>query len=243
MPRPTTLAEFLIAPPRTVTGVLALLSFGILGNVLAGLSGLAAGSSVWLLALWVPSIGLLLVALWLLTVLRRRATPRVLVPDDQRPVKHRGLIVLVGTGRPKEDPLVQSAASAIDYHRSIEPNVGLQCCWLIATAGENGSVPVADALKQRYQGQNLTVHIRVVADPFQIQETYNLVQRIYTEEVPRAGLAEHEVIADFTGGVKPMSAGMILACGERRPMQYMFGRKPGIASTPSLVSFVAETSG
>jgi hypothetical protein len=55
--------------------------------------------------------------------------------------------------------------------------------------------------------------------------------------VPKASLSEREVIADFTGGVKPMSAGMILACGDRRPMQYMYGRKEGIASIPRIIEF------
>ena len=46
--------------------------------------------------------------------------------------------------------------------------------------------------------------------------------------------------ADFTGGTKPMSAGMILACGEARPMQYTYGRKDGVASVPRRVDLETQ---
>jgi hypothetical protein len=36
-----------------------------------------------------------------------------------------------------------------------------------------------------------------------------------------------EVIADITGATKPMTAGMVLACGRRRPMQYMAFQEHG----------------
>jgi CRISPR/Cas system-associated protein Csm6 len=152
-------------------------------------------------------------------------------------MKHRGLIVLVGTGRPGEDPMSQSAGIAIEYHMSAGQESGLEMCWLIATAGESGSLPIAQKLKEACQARNVKADIRTVSDPFSVQESYDLVQRIYDEEVPKASLSEREVIADFTGGVKPMSAGMILACGDRRPMQYMYGRKEGIASIPRIIEF------
>ena len=62
-------------------------------------------------------------------------------------------------------------------------------------------------------------------------------RRVSDQPYFEASLTEDQVIADFTGGVKPMSAGMILACGETRPMQYMYGRKEGIASVPRLIEF------
>src|SRR6185436_7322988 len=103
--------------------------------------------------------------------------------------------------------------------------------------GAEGSLSVAEKLKQMCEARNVKAHVRSVEDTFGVQEAYDLVMRIYKEEVPEAGLGEQEVIADFTGAVKPMSAGMILACGERRPMQYMVGRKEGVASIPRLIEF------
>jgi hypothetical protein len=163
---------------------------------------------------------------------------RVLVPDDQQPTKYRGLMVIVGTGRPGEDPLSQSAGLAIDYHTANRPGErGLEVCWLICSGGQHGSLDVAQTLQAICKERGLQAYLRPIGDPFSVQDSYNLIQRIYTDEVPDVGLNEAEVIADFTGGTKPMSAGMILACGERRSMQYMTGRKVGIASVPQLIRF------
>lgn len=168
---------------------------------------------------------------------------RVLVPDDQQPAKYRGLIVIVGTGRPGENPMSQSAGQAVDYHLAVQPEqIGLEICWLICSGGEYGSLNVAQALQAICKERGLKAYLRPVGDAFSVQESYNLIQRIYTDEASDVGLSEAEIIADFTGGTKPMSAGMILACGERRPMQYMTGRKAGIASTPQLVRFSPANS-
>jgi hypothetical protein len=208
---------------------MSLLGFGIVGNLVAGLITLVAETSAWQLTLWVLSI---LGVIWGAFAVWRRTKPLVLVPEDQRPSKHRGLIVLVGTGRPGEDPMQQSAGIAITYHQPV-----LKTCWLIATAGEGGSLPVAQKLEEQCRLAGIQPHVLAVADPFSVQESYDLVVHIYTQEVSKASLTEDQVIADFTGAVKPMSAGMILACGETRPMQYMYGRKKGIASVPRLIEF------
>ena len=88
-----------------------------------------------------------------------------------------------------------------------------------------------------YEKHGVEFRIRTVSDPFSVQETYELIQKIYAKELDEFNLSETEVIADFTGSTKPMSAGMILACGDRRPMQYMYGREAGVASVPRLVEF------
>jgi hypothetical protein len=227
-------SDFLTRPSSSWTGVIALLSLGVIGNLVTGLIGLLSGTSVVQLALWVLSILALLGGIYWIW---RRPEPLVLVPQALQPPRRRGLIVLVGTGRPGEDPMRQSAWSAIEYHFSQSREVGLERCWLIATAGEKGSLPIAQELEKLCSAKNIVPIIRTVADPFSVQESYELVQRIYEQEVPENGLLESDVIADFTGGVKPMSAGMILACGDRRMMQYMYGRKQGVASTPRLVEF------
>jgi hypothetical protein len=234
-----TFSDFLLTPPGGWTGVIVLLGVGVVGELVATLVGLTLGSSLWLLGLSVVSAVALLGSIYWV---QQQSKPRVLVPEDEQPIKHRGLIVLVGIGRPGEDPMRQSAGAAIEYHIATGQEAGLETCWLIATGGESGSLPIAYRLQEACRSRNITTFIRTVADPFSLQETYDVVQRIYTEEVPKAGLSEHEVIADFTGGVKPMSAGMILACGDHRPMQYMTGRKGGIASVPKLVRFTPRTS-
>jgi len=226
-------AGFLVSPSSSWAGVLVLLGLGIVGNIVAAIIGIVTENSLWWLAVSALALLALLAGVYLVW---HRSKPVNLVAPDQEPAKHKGLIVLVGTGRPGEDPMDQSAWSAIEYHMS-RGGEGLQMCWLIASAGERGSLPVARRLQELCAEQNIQSQIRTVTDIWGVQETYDLVNSIYTQETSSVGLTEDEVIADFTGGVKTMSAGMILACGDRRPMQYMFGRKPGVASVPRLVEF------
>jgi len=227
-------AEFLIRPPATLRGVLAFLGAGIIASLLSNLLGLLTGNSVLMQIFFVAYLLLVLMAIYLLSL---NVTPKVLVSEDKQPAKHRGLILLVGIGRPGENPLNQSAWKAIEYHLADGQAQGLQTCWLIGSGGAEGSLSVAEKLKQMCEARNVKAQVRSVEDTFGVQETYDLVMRIYRDEAPEAGLGEQEVIADFTGAVKPMSAGMILACGERRPMQYMVGRKEGVASIPRLIEF------
>ncbi|MGD9099610.1 MAG: hypothetical protein PVF45_03955 [Anaerolineae bacterium] len=226
-------SEFLVSPPPEWRGIVALLGFNVVGDLVAGLIGLATGNSMWF---WIVGVLSILIFLLVIYWAWRRAEPLALVPPGQLPPKHRGLIVLVGTGRPGEDPMRQSAGAAIVYHVAGGQEAGLEKCWLVATTGEKGSLPIARQLEEECQAQNVEARIETVADRFSVQESYDLVRRIYQEALAE-GLAEDDLIADFTGGVKPMSAGMILACRERRPMQYMYGRKKGVASEPRLVEF------
>lgn len=177
------------------------------------------------------------VSLWVLYLaLRHKAPPGVLVLREQQPPTYPGLIVLVGPGRPDEDPLEQSAKPAIEYHLAAQdPGLALRVCWLLAS--EPG-VPVAEALRQQYESR-CRVLVCPIHQAFDVQDTYDQVRRIYQEQAPAEGLAPEQVIADFTGGTKMMSAGMVLACGDRWPMQYVTGRKKkgDIRSVPILVRF------
>lgn len=233
--------KFLIAPPPGWTGIVVVLGVGVMGNLVAGLISLWSGDSAWQLGAWTLSILVFLVLAWVIYSTWRREEPKVLVSEDEQPAKYRGLIVLVGTGRPGEDPFSQSAWTAIEYHMmSRGQGAGLELCWLVASGGEKGSLPIAQKLKEKCEALSVRAHTAVVEDAFSVQACYEVVQRIYEENVPAAGLSEQEVIADITGGTSPMSAGMALACGDRRPMQYMYGRKKGVASVPRQMGFAAQ---
>jgi len=177
------------------------------------------------------------VSLWVLYLALRQGRPRwVLVPREQQPPTYPGLVVLVGPGRPDEDPLGQSARPAIEYHLAAQdPGAALRVCWLLTS--EPG-VPAAEAFRQQY-APRCRVLVCPIDRAFDVQETYEAVRRIYQEQAPAEGLTPEQVIADFTGGTKMMSAGLVLACGDRWPMQYMTGRKDkgGIRSVPLLVRF------
>lgn len=163
--------------------------------------------------------------------------PMNLVLKHQKPPKYRGLVVLVGKGRPTEPdrpPLDQAALYAIQYH---QPK--LEVCWLVASAGESGSQPTAINLEKEFENSETEFHIRTIGDPFDVQAAYEVIADIYLKEITAVdNLQPEEVIADFTGGVKPMTAGMIMVCGSRLPMQYMYGHKPGIVSEPRLIKFM-----
>ena len=126
-------------------------------------------------------LGGLAVVLWVLAILlRARPEPVVLVPRDARPSRYRGLVALVGPGREREkpEPLKEAAAKAIEYH--LDPKGAgdvLKVCWLIASSGEGGSVPVAEEIRRAYQSR-CTVIVCPVGDAFSVQDTYDAVQRI-----------------------------------------------------------------
>jgi hypothetical protein len=57
-------------------------------------------------------------------------------------------------------------------------------------------------------GGRLSVQMLKAASPADAQDTFDVVNRVYRQ----SGLEPGEIIADFTGGTKPMTVGMIMAC-------------------------------
>lgn len=239
--------QFVVSPPTNWPGLVVSFAFGVTGNIAASLIGFSEETSFWTWTLWLLSLVVLIVLVWYLYHKRWSPEPdrQKLVPKNEQPHKHQGLVLLVGTGRPGEDPMSQSAGQAIRHHLSDGSSPGLQYCWLIASGGEKGSLPVAYQLQKFCRQNKVEVDIYTIHSLFSkqgVQETYDLVRKIYEEEVPKVGLTPKQVICDFTGGVKTMTAGMVLACGDRYPMQYMQGRKEGVASLPMLLEFAPEAS-
>jgi hypothetical protein len=60
------------------------------------------------------------------------------------------------------------------------------------------------------KGLNTQVHPVYITQP-EAGEAYHAVRKILEEEAPKMGLKPEDVIADITGGLKPLTAGMILA--------------------------------
>lgn len=161
-------------------------------------------------------------------VLQRRAVPK------QKPPRYPGLIVLVGTGRgPNTKKLKLSHEVAIEYHMG--PTTDL-VCWLITS---KAALEIAHQVKEKYATQCQAIEIEVVDNEFGVQDTYECVRLIYTKEARKYKLKPSQIIADITGGTKPMTAGMLLACQEPWPMQYMFGRPDEIVSEPIAIEFQA----
>lgn len=218
--------------------VISALLLPLLTELAASLIQLSIGESPDRLLTALAVGGLLALVLWVVYRLLGEKPPPKLIPLEDQPARHAGLIVLVGPGREGDDPKNLSHHPAIEYHLDEERAGGdpLQVCWLLATPGKQGSMPVAREVRKRYSDRCQLV-IKTVYNYLGVQDTYDIVRTIYAEEAKGVGLAPDQVIADFTGATKPMSAGMVLACQDRWPMQYMSGKPGQIPSQPIAVRF------
>jgi len=141
---------------------------------------------------------------------RRRITPdRYGVRDLPKPRQYCGLIMFAG--------LQQRAhlERAIQYHGD-----KLKSVWLITT---EGSREVASTIQSAYQTLGRKVSIVPLDDPLDLRSAKAIVEEIYREHLDT--LDEEDVIADFTGGTKPMTVGMIFAClSPSRHLEYVPAR-------------------
>ncbi len=141
--------------------------------------------------------------------LRRPVPGRVDLSEELKPTARKGLILLVG-------PTLGAAPASIGYHRAV-----LEHCWVVVS---KAALPTAVSLEKQFAGSRLQLHhgSQYVVDEDEIESTYDLIVHIINNEAPQYGLTTADLIADITGGLKPMTAGMTLACLARRcDMQYM----------------------
>ena len=142
-------------------------------------------------------IGLLILFGAVLAVLAYRRIPRpnYHLKNKEHPGKHVGLIALVSNPRVVE--------KAIEYHLP-----DLKCCWLVVTPE---MMATGAEIQRRYLGR-VTCHLAEIEDEYDSAGCQALVRRIFTVDSAEAGLLPAQVIADITGGTKPMTAGMLMAC-------------------------------
>jgi hypothetical protein len=191
----------------------------IIGVILLNLTSNAAydWAKTWLVT---PHIVILcaLCALLLLVVIyalvrrfKRRLTVRDISP-------RRGLVVLVSQGRLADIP----ATAAMNFH-----SPALEHCWLITSPEPLKPPPEpsqsawknASELKAKYHGKVKT-YVKVI-DPEDPQSIFQAVEQVYAQ-AKHLDLSSKEIVADFTGGTKMMTAGMVLACTpDDRDVQYM----------------------
>ena len=152
--------------------------------------------------------------------------------------------MLVSYGRVSAIP----ATAAIRYHLGETGERGVESpryCWLIATEPppEGTADPTAGAgsgigepaqssgrnaaeLRERYKDRFEKIEVIPIGDADDPEETFVAVEEAYRRARKRYGLKAGEVIADFTGGTKAMTAGMVLGCvGQGRRLEYMKPRK------------------
>ena len=168
------------------------------------------------------AVAALLIALAVVGVsfLASRRRGKVRVTGEPAP-RSRGLIVLVGPERPGAP---KPAREAIGYHlKDDKGNRVLQHCWLVASTD---GLSVAEELAKELEKAGAKGDVVHVKDPTEARETYEEVNGIYERELVKAGLADADVIADFTGTTKPMTSGMILACAPKeRAMEYLVAQR------------------
>lgn len=154
---------------------------------------------------------------------------------------YRGLVVIMST----RDDSPAEIAIRHHWHNGIAP--GLEHCWIICT---DESVEFARRLKQKLvqegigeqvmfyygdfvlpdQGRSPTVSAAEIHNPDYVM---NLVNGIYTH-AESIGLAEEEMMVDFTGGTKPLGVGAFLACvNPERHAEYI--ALEGEAQTPTIL--------
>jgi hypothetical protein len=134
----------------------------------------------------------------------------------QQPDGKRGLILLVSNP--------ESAMYAIAYHAS---QGRLEQVWLLPSDERDveqfgmSTLPKAEEIRQRCAEQFPRLMVEVIKhriSPADSQDTFDQVNRIYRQ----CGYEPGEMIADFTGGTKPMSVGMIMAClPSERELEYV----------------------
>jgi hypothetical protein len=198
------------------------------GVVTVGLVGILLGLTYftdvarWLRSRlsWVPAFGL-------------REVPEANVkPLTQR---YRGLIVAMS---PRDE---SPAEAAIRFHWHEGIGAHLEHCWLICT---EKSLPYAQSLASKLAEAGMTQTLELhygayslmdvdqpektvsLLVPDSLMDDPNYIQRlvdsIYEDAIAQANLDETEVIADYTGATKGMTAGILLACTRpERPLQYI----------------------
>lgn len=163
-------------------------------------------------------------------------------PDTVKPkpllATCQGLITIMSKTRPG----VKSAPEAAMEHHWLEGKGNLEHCWLICGGDESlqdarnlilrmtGTGRFLDLEQKEFEFCNprnrqrkLRVSLKVLAiedinDP---NATFKLVNEIYGEAC-QGEIEPENIIADYTGGTKSMTAGLILACASpQRRLQFM----------------------
>jgi hypothetical protein len=133
---------------------------------------------------------------------RRYRSLHVDVDETRLAPPRAGIIWLFGPGR------FDHLFFALEHHHK---EGGALHCWLIMQNTQAVKKNYSEFLKHlNEKGLNTQVH-PVYITYSEAGEAYHAVRKILEEEAPKMGLKTEDVIADITGGLKPLTAGMILA--------------------------------
>lgn len=182
---------------------MGLLVVGVLGNLMYDLT-VAPGDVTPVF--WRPLLAALVftgVAYFLYRLDYRRKTHiQVSVDESRLAPPYAGLISLFG-------PNVGTLPVALKHHWQ---GGGARHCWLVRQSGLESVQKAYEELVSQLMAEGINTQIHpVYIDKLDAQTAYEKVRAIFEREAAEEGLMPHEVIADITGGTKPLTAGMILA--------------------------------
>lgn len=185
-----------------VSAVLIALTVNVLTETLTALGGPKLGWAA-VLILFLTAFGVV----YFYDRVQRRKEARIQPVDIDPPPPMPGLIFL---GFRKE-----TLEAALEHHQGT-----LKHCWLLTTpeVQENASHFVSQHPQYRF-------HLEAVSNAYSTEECYQVVRRIYQTCEQEARIPPGQVISDITGGTKPMTAGMVMACLEGGyPMEHIAAR-------------------
>lgn len=190
-------------------------------------------------------VSLLLIAIACLPVLlawlwqKSRLVHDERIREGEKPEPKRGLILLISR--------FDSAMHAIEYH--LQKDCGsLESVWLVPSNGRESekfgpaTIDVAEQIKTQCKTLAKTKHVDLRVEihetgvsPADAQDTFDYVNRIFRRGTYKPG----EIIADLTGGTKPMTVGMVMACLPRdRELEYVpYNKITGQMDGPYLIDY------
>lgn len=213
MPQHFTKFELFYTPRFPLFFLTGMVLLAVMGNMLTDLLKHYLGASPWhlilIFAITALGLALLVAAAHAAGAIQKRltATSPYVIIDRPKPNKCRGLIAFVSGREPEH------LRKALKYH-----SPELQRAWLIATKETKSQ---AREIQHEYESDKLSIRIVDLDDQWDLPKAKAVVEKIYGDGLI-GGLKEEDIIADFTGGTKPMSAGMIFACmNPSRKLQYV----------------------
>ena len=138
--------------------------------------------------------------------------------DERTAPPQQGLILSLSLGSSKL-PLI-----AINHHDNGRRAPSLKHCWvLVSPDAQEAYETLAKAVAERNYAVELHPIYLITTT---IEECYNAVDEVYTSKAALVGLEPDQIIADLTGGLKTMTAGMVLAgLLHDRPLEYVESKR------------------
>jgi len=122
--------------------------------------------------------------------------------DDRSASPSKGIISVLG-------PNLEVLLVALEHHHQQD---GAQHCWAIMQAGNSAVDSAFDELvNEASKRQFPTMFHKHFLQSMDTAACYKAVSEILEQEIGKYGLRREQVICDITGGIKPLTAGMVLA--------------------------------